>query len=183
MDNLKIKLVNKNNGICKKVPCKPFLDLACAIVTTDESTAFQYDPQLFEDVLKATEDDYVVLTMYETIVKYCNVPEDDSFLLSLEMLSEDLPLLSITNTAHSSGAATMLNNKALKEAAERLNTNDLLIIPCSTDEILVSPASMEIDSLKEIIHHVNTTEVPKELFLSDSVYKYVGGDDKVIIVA
>lgn len=102
-----------------------------------------------------------------------------------EMLSmpSEIPLYVLSNHINTNGAITMLYEGILRDFAMVLE-HDLIILPSSIHEVLLVPYEGELcmEELKEMVRHVNRTEVAKEEVLSDNVYIYSRKTDKISIV-
>ena len=102
-----------------------------------------------------------------------------------EMLStpNDIPLYVLSNDINTNGAIAMLYEGILKDFAAVLE-HDLIILPSSIYEVLLVVYEEELcmEELKEMVRHVNQTEVAKEEILSDNVYIYSRKTDKISIV-
>lgn len=102
-----------------------------------------------------------------------------------EMLSmpSEIPLYVLSNHINTNGAITMLYEGILRDFAAVLE-HDLIILPSSIHEVLLVPYEGELcmEELKEMVRHVNRTEVAKEEVLSDNVYIYSRKTDKISIV-
>lgn len=90
--------------------------------------------------------------------------------------SEELPsvhLQVLTNTIGINGAACLLYPDVLKNFADRVE-DDLIIIPSSIHEVLLAPRrkSLPYEDLNTMIRFINQTEVPPEDRLSDHIYCY-----------
>ncbi len=72
------------------------------------------------------------------------------------------------------GAAAMLSTKAMEEAKEILQTEQVFVIPSSIFECIILPANGEIkaDMLQDMIMSVNATELDPMDVLSDYPLKY-----------
>ena len=89
-------------------------------------------------------------------------------------LPKDYQLFILTNNKRIFGVTALCNRKALRELAEKLDS-DLLIFPSSVHEIIVKPASGNLEGFlnsRDMVREVNQTLVAQEEILSDSVYFY-----------
>ena len=79
----------------------------------------------------------------------------------------------LTNREKLYGASAMLYSEKMKGLADRLGS-DLLILPCSTHEVLLLPDDCDHDyePYKKMVHAVNTTQVDPEEILSFNLYRY-----------
>lgn len=84
-----------------------------------------------------------------------------------------LKLYVLTNREKLYGASAMLYSEKMKGLADRLGS-DLLILPCSTHEVLLLPDDCDHDyePYKKMVHAVNTTQVDPEEILSFNLYRY-----------
>jgi len=91
----------------------------------------------------------------------------------------------ITNQERYFGAAVLLYKDVFKNFATE-KEEDLYILPSSTHEVIVIPASLAqyqgIKGLKEMVKEVNSTHVEPEEFLSDNIYFYDRQTDSIKIV-
>ena len=78
----------------------------------------------------------------------------------------------------------MLYQNVLKNFAESLG-NDLIIIPSSIHEVLLTPneAGISHDYLNSMVTNINGSEVPTEDQLSNHIYLYTRADDRIHIIA
>ena len=101
-----------------------------------------------------------------------------------ELLStpSDIPLYVLSNHMGRNGAIAMVYEGMLKDFATVLD-HDLIILPSSIHEVLLVPYEEELcmEELKEMVRHINRTEVAEEEVLSDNVYIYRRKTDKISI--
>ncbi len=92
------------------------------------------------------------------------------------------PMYVATNDIKTNGAAVIAYNGLLKEFADRTG-NDFYIIPSSIHEVLLIPASDQMDpaSLRAMVREVNATQVAPADFLSDNIYFYSLKNDEISI--
>ena len=98
-------------------------------------------------------------------------------------MPESLPMLVITTPDCTFGAAVLLDEELLKEVGRMCG--DYYILPSSVNEVIVVPEAAVEDSkyLKELVMAVNQSSVPREEWLSESVYKFDGGERGVLRIA
>lgn len=86
----------------------------------------------------------------------------------------------LSNENGINGAVCMLYDNVLKEFAEKMGS-DLLILPSSIHEVLVLKydEDMNVETYKDMVRSVNENDVPKEDILSNSVYVYTRHDDTI----
>ena len=76
----------------------------------------------------------------------------------------------------------MLYTRLLKKLADSLAT-DLYILPSSVHELIITPGDGENETfLKQLVREVNELEVSREEVLSDSVYRYLRKEGKIVRV-
>ena len=80
----------------------------------------------------------------------------------------------LTTEGKTWGAISMLNNKALSELANLLES-DLFILPSSVHEVIIVPADNEesAETLQAMVADINRTHVDPEEVLSDHIYRYL----------
>ena len=103
-------------------------------------------------------DSYHLSTVYAALA----IPSPDS---------EEVPLYVLTTATAKFGSSVLLNKEALREAAETIG-GDLLIIPSSIHEVLLVSSQIETEELEIIVRMVNKEEVRPEDILSNHVYRY-----------
>ncbi len=93
------------------------------------------------------------------------------------------PLYVLTNESGIHGAVCMLYRNVLKNFAEQLN-RDLIIIPSSVHEVLLTPCEdgVSYEDLNAMVLLVNRSEVSPEDQLSNHVYLYDRSTDKIATV-
>lgn len=106
---------------------------------------------------------------------------------SLDQLLEEeesfSPLYVLSNSSGIYGACCMLYQNALKNFADSLGY-DLIIIPSSIHEVLLAPDNnkMSFEYLNSMVTNINQSEVPKEDWLSDHIYLYTRADDRIRVI-
>lgn len=93
----------------------------------------------------------------------------------------DVPLFVATTNNRSHGASVFLSDSLMKAASGKFG-GEVIILPSSVHEILLMPKSddFKYESLLEIVHMVNRTEVSEEDFLSNNIYVYKDGNFQII---
>ncbi|MBR1861443.1 MAG: hypothetical protein IJ796_06250 [Lachnospiraceae bacterium] len=120
-----------------------------------------------------------------------NMAFQDMFGEADRMLTACPELWILTNKSMSYGAAAILYPKELESFADE-HGSSLYIIPSSVHEVILLPDNADIyadlpreeriSSIKEMIAQVNDTELPKEDFLSYSLYYYDREEKRVSVV-
>lgn len=104
-------------------------------------------------------------------------------LLSVYLEGKNMHMHVLSNKQQRYGATALLYDDILKSFSIKSQHN-LIIIPSSIHEVIIVPDEglYDIGELKALVNEVNSTEVPLEDVLSDSVYRYDFELDKVSIV-
>lgn len=86
----------------------------------------------------------------------------------------------LTNDKRNLGAAAILYDGVLKKLSEKFQS-DLYILPSSIHECIVLPADKdEAEELGALVSRVNHSQVAKEEWLSNCVYRYVKEKDEIV---
>lgn len=165
----------------------PFLDIElCVRIRFDEnhSTLVTQDilenygitkEQLFEDANE--EQVYIVKTVIDHLNELSEVLEEER----IEEADDDYGrLLMATNKEYFYGAGAIAHQSLMYMIAEIVD-GDLYILPSSVHEILICPANVEIEGMKEMVKQTNQECVPMEDFLSNNVYIYRKDERKLVI--
>ena len=109
--------------------------------------------------------------MPELLIPMRQLVEEMTGVKTEETASVDMYVL--TNRAKLNGASAMLYSEKMKELAEKLG-KDLLILPSSVHEVLLLPDECldEYDFYRQLVEEVNTTQVDPEEVLSGQLYRY-----------
>lgn len=193
-ENIVFKIINRNKyqELLKKIPHVDYLDLAIVFyyylpedgrekgdsllqinnemlelwkvdINTLMAAAIDNTPRIFGFKLRG---------ILSTIATYLG---EDSLKDIAEEEDNYTPLYVATNNNAFNGAAVLIYKDALKAVAAKFKS-DLYIIPCSVHELIIVRTiegyEFSVDSLKEMIYHVNRTELPPDDFLSDNLYFY-----------
>lgn len=89
-----------------------------------------------------------------------------------EEMEEQIPFYILSNTDNIKGSANILDRESLKEFAESKQTTKLLVLPSSTEEMIICPfeEGMNIDDFSEMVASVNLSEVSPEQRLTNKAY-------------
>ena len=134
-----------------------------------------------------------VLKFRKDMLKVYNVSEAELMEIAVENLKKRTPafiplvpdimyILSSQNMI--GGSNQLLNPIALKGVSEMLG-GDFVIIPSSVNEVLVVPASADIEKLNLLIREVNkdAKKILPEEKLSDNALRYDSSEEKVVLAA
>jgi len=197
-DRIGYRLISKskNEELLKDIPWTPWQDLAIVYYLNmgvrDDSqvSTLIYNHQMQRWNLSV--DDLYELAK-ENMPKMCPsvIGRLDHLILGFDKEEEDiiscnprLPVLYVlSNQTNINGASSVLYNGVLKEFADRLDS-DLIILPSSVHEVLLLRYSetVELEMFKNLVRRVNEEDVPAEDVLSDSVYLYIRNEDEVRMI-
>ncbi len=200
-DKIIFRLIHapSNQELLKTIPHIPYLDLAivfCIYLTDDSSTqqmtalirnsqlsvwnvspahlqecAFQNTPRLFPPVIKS---------LAQTIQEFpssltLSEPEDPL---------SDIPFYVLSNPDNLYGAACICYPEIIKNFADSQNT-DLLILPSSIHEVLLTADSPDIDyeEFSRMVFEINQSEVSVEDRLSNQIYRYSRTNNSLSVVS
>lgn len=175
---------NKNQELLKEVPHREFLDLSvvyyvdmekpedgCVRISNNLVQIWDVTEQKLYDLAKenmSRNDEGLVKNLADIV--YEMTGEKDLELTEAKLI----PMYILTNKKMRNGAGQMLNSNILKEAGNIIG-KDFMILPSSTNEVLLIPAVEEknqIDDLVRMVREVNDTGVPEHEILSYHVYRY-----------
>jgi hypothetical protein len=93
----------------------------------------------------------------------------------------EIPQIVITNLNKTYGAIAMCDTDLLSEIADKYET-DLVILPSSIHECIVTPINIGIDTneLETMVREINETEVDPEDQLSDKIYRFKRSTRQII---
>lgn len=186
--HLVFRLLNRedNRNLLADVPHIDFLDLAivfsillkdeaerCASVLIHKNHLPSWGNPTAEDLLAIAESNS------PRLLPHCFRPLSDFLREEApaacpdDSRSAEPPLFVLCNRARLYGAASVLYPGLLSGIAAQLSS-DLIVIPSSIHEVLLTPYDRLMDPvrLNEMVVQVNTTQVPKEDILSDHVYYF-----------
>ena len=169
-DYLLIRLVNKESyNLDENTVAKPYLDLMEIL-----------------SLLVPVDSDNFVITVTKEMLKDWNKSEDEVFADAdnsgvMAPIVREMPSapdyietgVTVTNPHAHLGASVILanNNSLLKQIADEKG-KDLLIMPSSVHEVIVTPMTDRYDILKETLRYVNDTILRSVDILSYNIYKY-----------
>ena len=121
--------------------------------------------------------------MREIVSESMGEEQGEDFLGELFSVPQTCPMYVMSNSVGIYGAAVVLYDGELRRLASALG-RDLIILPSSVHEVLVIPYNEELvmGDLREMVRHVNESEVPEEEVLSDNVYWYNRDTDTISII-
>ena len=184
--SLFVKLVNteRNESLVEKCISKKFLDLSAVVRVVlkmdKEGMASMALSKEDAEILGMTEEEIYTAALANTLrlfpPKLMNLGRYVEMSIGAELpLGEDeVTTYILTNQKEVDGAVYFMSPEVVGAIAEALE-DDLYILPCSVNEVLLVRASEledRVDELKEMVRDVNETVVAEEEILSYSVYHY-----------
>lgn len=184
--SLFVKLVNteRNESLVEKCISKKFLDLSAVVRVVlkmdKEGMASMALSKEDAEILGMTEEEIYAAALANTLrlfpPKLVNLGRYVEMSIGAELpLGEDeVTTYILTNQKEVDGAIYFMSPEVVGAIAEALE-DDLYILPCSVNEVLLVRASEledRVDELKEMVRDVNETVVAEEEILSYSVYHY-----------
>ena len=191
-EHIVYKLVNyeKNKELLEKIPHRQFLDMAVVyyyLVETEELsnatiliynnhlenwnvTAEELDAIAKENTPKLLKEDLRSMTeVIRELLRKKGIPAEEIF---TEEPEEEVMYV-LSNNTQVFGAAAILYSGVLKAFAKKVK-KDLLILPSSVHEVIILPKSddMNVETLRQMVMEVNSTQVEEVEVLSDNVYCY-----------
>ena len=184
--SLFVKLVNteRNESLVEQSISKEFLDLSAVVRVVlkmdKEGMASMALSKGDAEILGMTEEEIYAAALANTLrlfpPKLMNLGRYVEMSIGAELpLGEDeVTTYILTNQKEVDGAIYFMSPEVVGAIAEALE-DDLYILPCSVNEVLLVRASeLEdgVDELKEMVRDVNETVVSEKDILSYSVYYY-----------
>lgn len=207
-DSVTIRLINTklNQKLLENCPNIPFLDFSIVfrIIVPDDSSGLasiiidnnMYEKldvdldELYKTAFNNTKEQFplhieplsdIISDAYENNI---NGIKDNDINGEIQMILQNLKvkMFVMTNQQKAFGATTILYENALKEFADKMNSN-LYLLPSSLHEVMlvVEDDETEPTFLKDLVHSANTTAVGLIDVLSDNVYYYNRDTDDITI--
>ena len=90
----------------------------------------------------------------------------------------------LTNRTRQFGACYLADKEVLSEIAGKLNS-DLFLLPSSVHECMVVSADYweDPESLADMVREINRTQVSRDEYLADTVYRFCREDRELLIAA
>jgi hypothetical protein len=186
----------KNQELLKSIPHRKFLDLALiyrvefpcelmngigSIQVKNEHAALWgvSEEELFSQAKENMErqNESMLENLEELLLRnYEEIPQDSEF---------NIPMYVLSNKNRNHGASQIFDENIMREAADILG-EDFLILPSSVHEVILVPAVDEEDQLEQMrktVQEVNDTQVALNAILSYHVYRYNCQTGKIAIAA
>ena len=127
--------------------------------------------ELFRTAWINTKDTFRIYNMVDTILQMMGTDISDD--LHDEIVGCDFDMYILTNQIKYFGAAAILNREFLNSVCDNLNTEEIMILPSSIHEIIITKnENYSLDEMKDMVISVNSECLPDEDILSDHVYIY-----------
>lgn len=200
------RIVNyeKNKEVLQEIPHKKIMDLAvtyhCLVKNNDEVigtlrlshehikawdlSAKDLDSLAYSNTVRLFP--ATIQDMDEIIRSYITDNADVSEEVIDELYGQDcqseVKMFVLTNRNGVNGASCILYKNVLKDFAEKINS-DLVIIPSSIHEIILLPFCGRIgtEELNDMVGEVNASQVPIDEVLSEHVYYYLRDKNRIIM--
>lgn len=184
--SLFVKLVNteRNKSLVEQSISKEFLDLSAVVRVVlkmdKEGMASMALSKGAAEILGMTEEEIYAAALANTLrlfpPKLMNLGRYVEMSIGGKLLfgEDEVTTYILTNQKEVDGAIYLMSPEVVGAIAEALE-DDLYILPCSVNEVLLVRASeLEdgVDELKEMVRDVNETVVSEKDILSYSVYYY-----------
>lgn len=184
--SLFVKLVNteRNESLVEQSISKEFLDLSAVVRIVlkmdKEGMASMALSKGAAEILGMTEEEIYAAALANTLrlfpPKLMNLGRYVEMSIGGKLLfgEDEVTTYILTNQKEVDGAIYLMSPEVVGAIAEALE-DDLYILPCSVNEVLLVRASeLEdgVDELKEMVRDVNETVVSEKDILSYSVYYY-----------
>lgn len=184
--SLFVKLVNteRNESLVEQSISKEFLDLSAVVRIVlkmdKEGMASMALSKGAAEILGMTEEEIYAAALANTLrlfpPKLMNLGRYVEMSIGGKLLfgEDEVTTYILTNQKEVDGAIYLMSPEVVGAIAEALE-DDLYILPCSVNEVLLVRASeLEdgVDELKEMVQDVNETVVSEKDILSYSVYYY-----------
>ena len=184
--SLFVKLINteRNEALIEKCISKEFLDLSAVVRVVlkmdKEGMSSMALSKKDAEILGMTEEEIYAAALANTLrlfpPKLMNLGRyvEMSIGAKLPLGEDEVTTYILTNQKEVDGAFYFMSPEVVGAIAEALE-DDLYILPCSVNEVLLVRASeLEdgVDELKEMVRDANETVVSEKDILSYSVYYY-----------
>lgn len=206
-NNLLIALVNKER--CEKELKNqayiPFLDLAITFKVpfetgnTDSLASVRISNVMLEEnniplielyklglESTVTNFPFIIETLNDKIVNLFKeeMPEISEEEIKNMVGNANEDIYCVTNQTGMYGANFILYKEKLKEFADNMSMDKIIIIPSSKHELLLLKYGnkLSVNQVRQMVKEVNSTQVSEEDFLSDNIYMYDAVTNEVSIL-
>lgn len=180
--------MDKNKELLKNIPHRLWNDLAvyCEIVVMETPDGTQESVKVSNSLLKGlgiSESELFKMAYANTqkggfvVTRF----EDINPLLAL-IANDEAPMLVCTNKKGVKGANFILFGDQLKMISDQMGGGNFIILPSSIHEVICIPDNEEDSFFIDMVKDVNRTSVEPEEVLSNTSYRYIAAEDKVVIM-
>ena len=184
--SLFVKLINteRNEALIEKCISKEFLDLSAVVrvvlkMDKEGMSSMALSKKDAENLGMSEEEIYAAalantLRLFPPKLMNLGRYVEMSIGVKLPLGEDEVTTYILTNQKEVDGAVYFMSPEVVGAIAEALE-DDLYILPCSVNEVLLVRASEledEVDELKEMVRDANETVVSEKDILSYSVYYY-----------
>ncbi len=170
----------RNSGLSKD-----FLDLSVTYHIEKDGGSYPITEDLMEKMGLDEKKLHVIASMntLQKGFKCINFAEYmcSSFGMPQMMFSEDPDMYILTNSEETYGSSILLYPECFRNLSDSLGGEDLIILPSSVHELIVTKAD-DTDGMHyaDIVSSVNETVVSERDFLSNNVYCYSDGKISIL---
>lgn len=138
---------------------------------------------LWEKAYENTSEEIEIQSMLDVLKSKLELIDDEDIDVDMFSTLNEPKMFVVTNKSNFLGASSILFKDALQEAARRMETDSIYIIPSSIHEVIAVDAH-ETDprELIKLNAEVNLTEVSPLEVLCNCIYKYNAVTNELIIV-
>ena len=190
LDNVLPKIIsieNQDAFLKEKIICVPVLDMIVTfyLPIKDEEKGI-LSVKITEEFLESITFDELKNAAITNIEKTYRIETLESMLAEMgesSTLSEDpYPMYVLTNDSKINGASAVISTNIMKKLSERMNTEEIILLPSSIHEFIAIPFSDEVEFpfLLDLVKNVNKHIVNIEEKLTDSVYIWHSGKFTVL---
>ncbi len=191
-NNLYLQLINgdtnpliKNN--CAHIEMNDLIAVPRCKIEIDGQIGSYLVNHKIQSEMKLTDDELLAIARKNTMEQPYTIKAMAEVLgesLGMNLPIEGIPQIYVLSSEKGiNGSVHMINTKAMSEASELMNGENLFIIPSSIFEVLLLPESMVEDPahLHVMCNEVNDTVVKNSEVLSGSIYRYDHDTQKISI--
>lgn len=187
-----MKLINqeRNSSLLQNIPHIPYLDMAIVFVCCVTELKQDFATILIQNKHLElwnidTEQLYAIAkNNTPTLLPYLLDPMENALCDLIDTsipFFQEIPLYILTNQLKINGAASILYEDVLKQVADKLDS-DLIVLPSSIHEVILLPANqatLHAYDYNTMVKEVNATQLATDEILSDHAYYYSKEKDEL----
>lgn len=189
-DHIFVRVLNmdKNKELLKDIPHRAWNDLAvfCELIVMEKPDGSSGSIKVSNNILKMlglSEDEMFNMAYENTHNDGFSVnPIANLHPLLALLTSDEVPMLVCTNKKGVKGANFILFGDQLKMISDQMGGGNFVILPSSIHEVICIPDNEEDSFFIDMVKDVNRTSVEPEEVLSDTSYRYIAAENKVVIM-